>query len=149
MKKHIDILATLLVIAILAGLIAIVSLSKSPEPLVLDLKDPSEKSTEHRLIEDLLQEPEAKTSHRQTHVDDTPNLEVVASAIPVAVSPLPAAWASQPAPTADQVELSPALQRSFAGSASLRTEDYINPSSDLNHQSIDDLRAIRQARQAK
>ena len=51
------------------------------------------------------------------------------------------------AATIDQAELSPALQRSLAASAALRTEAYIDPNSDLNRQRIASLRQIREQRQ--
>ena len=57
-------------------------------------------------------------------------------------------WQSVPAPTMDQVALSPSLQRSIDASEDLRTDDYIDPNSAHNLEAVAALRALRTQRQS-
>lgn len=150
MKKHKDFLFTLLGVAVLAGLIFAVYQSKQPEPVVIDLSQQPAKSPEHQLVSEILKDTEVFAEAEDNHLSEPrPSVapQLNGAVIPVAGQPLPVAWDSQPAPNIDEVELSPSLQRSLAASASLRTEAYTNPSSELNLQRVADLRQIRQDRQ--
>lgn len=145
MNKNKDILFTLLGIAVLAALIFAVYQSKRPDPVEIDLSNLSEKSAEHKFIGEVLDDTEAFAANEDASLKNAEG-EAEQAPLPIQGEPLPVAWESQPAPTADQVALSSSLQRSFAASASLRTDEFVNPSSDMNLQRVEDLRAIRESR---
>jgi hypothetical protein len=148
MKKHKDLLLTLLAIAVIAGLIFAVKWSKRSELPTIDLSKQKAKSEEHQLVGEILKDTEAfVVAEDAALLEKTPSTSH--SPLPALGASLPAAWDSQPAPSIDEVELSPSLQRSLAASASLRTEEYINPSSDLNLERVGELRQIRQTRHSE
>lgn len=146
MKKHKDFLWTLLGIAVMASLIFAVYQSKQPAPMELDLSEQTQTS-EHVLVGAILADTEAFAEAEDTAAVLQSSTIPTSAPLPVAGASFPVAWDSQPAPTMDQVELSPSLQRSLAASAPLRTEAYSNPASDLNLQRVSSLRDIRQKRQ--
>ncbi|MGB0745099.1 MAG: hypothetical protein ACPGSB_11305 [Opitutales bacterium] len=144
--KNKDMLLTLGGIALMALLIFAVRQSRQPEPVVLDLKNKPEMSEEHSFVRDALLDADvlarAEDSSLSRIEQDSPADDV----LPVAGAPLARNWESKPAPEADAVELSPALQRSLAASAHLRTDDYINPNSEYN---LEAARALQEARKSR
>ena len=148
MKKHKDIFYTLLGIGVVASFIVITHRSQQPEPMKLDFAGQPQ-SEEHIFVSDILADTEAVAAAEDARIDQASSSGSVESVpLPVAGAPLPVAWDSQSAPNLAESELSPSLQRSLAASASLRTEAYINPSSEFNLGRVEDIRAIRKNRHA-
>lgn len=150
MKKHKDILYTLIGVGVIALLILITYKSKQPKPIELEFSE-QPKTQEHSLVEEILADTEAFATAEDARVDTEAQtsqpLSQESTPLPVAGAPLPVAWDSKPAPTIDEVELSPSLQRSLAASAELRSETYTNPNSEFNLARVAELREIRKKRQ--
>jgi len=121
---------------------------KQPREVILDLGVEKELSQQHRFIETSLGNAEELAKAEDAAlVSVKPPVLPAANARPVEGAPLPVAWASKPAPEASEVKLSASLQRSLAASADLRSEQYTDPSSELNLQRVHSLRQIREKRQ--
>lgn len=147
MKKQRGLLYTLLGIGVIAMLIFITYRSEQPEPVKLNFSEKPQ-TKEHALVGEILADTEGFIAEEETSVNQTEQLKLSAPVpLPVAGNPLPVAWESEPAPDIGETELSPSLQRSLAASASLRSEAYTNPSSELNLERVENIRAIRKQRQ--
>lgn len=138
-----EILLALLIVLGFMCFITILYQLKQPErrPLELDPAKPS--SAEDKLLKAALHEPEAVLPEALA-----PSLPAVSA--PPAAPTLPKPEASQAlpssAPEMDPARLSPALRRSHQTAASLRTEAFIQPDSDMNRETVESLRDIRRAR---
>ena len=152
MNKYKYLLFVVLGIAVIASLIFVFNQPEAPTSLKPDTSvslEPAQ-SLEDALVSEVLADTEAFAEAEDAAILEASVSEVPPSVpLPVSGSPLPVAWESKPAPNMDEVELSPALQRSLAASAPLRTEAYMNPSSDFNLERVESLREIRQRRQPK
>jgi hypothetical protein len=135
-------------IAALGALVFFVTRSERPDPIVIDLRETTTKSAEHELVSQTLKDPETFAANEEQALAAALQPDA-ATPTPTPGAPLPVAWERKPAPNIDEVELSPALQRSLAASAHLRTDAYINPKSSLNLQSVASLREIREQRQSE
>ena len=148
MKKHKDFLYTFLGIGIIALFVVIVYRSEQPDPVKLDFAERPQTEA-HALVGEILADTEAFAAGEDAGLDRSAHAQspTLTTPLPVAGAPLPVAWESKPAPGMDEAELSPSLQRSLDASASLRTEAYTNPTSELNLARVEDIRAIRKNRQ--
>jgi len=150
MKKHKDFLYTLLGIGFMASLIFIVYKSKQPEPIQLDLSE-KPKTEEHDLIGEILSDTESFTVKEDAAIESevTQQLEVESVTAP-SIEPVDrvstGSWERQAAPNIADIRLSPSLERSLEASASLRTENFSNPSSEFNSGVVGSLREIRRKR---
>lgn len=146
MKKHQDLLYTLLGISVIPALILITYCSQQPKPLSLEFTEQTQ-SKEHSLVNEILADTETFAANEDAKLNQTtqPGAKQPIP-LPVAGAPLPVAWDSKSAPNLAESELSPSLQRSLEASASLSAEEYTNPSSDFNLERVEDLRAIRKNR---
>ena len=148
MKQHKDFLYTILGISVIVLLIFITHKSRQSEPIQLNFTEQSQ-TREHELVGEILDDTESFAVAEDAAVENKPqktSLPDTSVPLPVAGAPLPVAWESTSAPNISEVELSPSLQRSLAASVDLRTEQYTNPSSELNLRRVEDLRAIRKNR---
>jgi len=150
-SKSKDLLWAALGLSIFVGGLVYMNRQKQPEPVVIELKSDASSSPEHAMVQQALLAPDSIVQEDTlSEVVPVSELTQVATPeLPVKGEPLPIAWESRPAPEASDVKLSASLERSLAASADLRTDEYTNPSSELNLESIASLRAIREQRQGQ
>jgi len=130
MKKHQNLLWTLLGSAVIAAFVALVYQSKQPAPLELDLAD-SPKTAEHTLVGDILADTEAFAAAEDTSLGES---KLARPTIADSTQALLATdeTRSQRAPDLDVSALSVSAQRIYLSGASLREDAFIDPSSTEN-----------------
>lgn len=146
-KKNKDLIWGIVALALFACFVFALNRINQPERIILEFEETA-KSKEQIFIANSLKEIDGLVDAQEAAIVRRTESTTTAVPVPVPVAgtALPVAWQSLPAPEADSIGLSDSLERSLAGSAELRTEPYINPSSDLNLRSIESLRAIREQR---
>ncbi len=156
-RRYPDLCWTALVLVLACFVLFTVNRSRRPRSIELPAEDPTRMSPEHRHVEQALLQPEsiaqweaeAESQLSAEASDPAAPFSGASRPTPVTGTPLPATWDSAPAPdlnlsSADTLE--PALRRSLAASASLRTDAFTDPGSARNQQQVEALRRLRQAR---
>ena len=121
-----------------------------PEPIQLDLSSNKERSDKHRFVADALTDADLIAENEDQKLDQLNESTPTQTAHPQQPSfstQNVGSWERQAAPSINDRELSPQLERSLASSAFLSEQDFSSPNSELNYGQTESLREIRRKRE--